>query len=143
MPNVKLGPPIPVLDVRHVEEAIGFYVERLGFEVDFRYEKDPENYAGVRRDSVRFHMHRQSPEHFVNGDGHLRFRIPVDDPDALYNEYKAMGVVDDDVEVHETEWGTASSDSAIPMETRSCSFGSCNGGRKPDRPKRDPADEDP
>ena len=106
MPNVILGPPIPVLDVRHVEEAISFYVDRLGFEVDFRYEKDPENYAGVRRDSVRLHMHRHNDEHFENGDGHLRFRIPVDDPDAIFAEFKAMGVLDDDVDVRETEWGT-------------------------------------
>ena len=45
----RLGPAIPILDVRHIEEAISFYTDRLGFDVDFRYEKHPENYAGVRR----------------------------------------------------------------------------------------------
>lgn len=107
MPNVSLGPPIPILDVRHVEEAISFYVDRLGFEVDFRYEKEPDNYAGVRRDSARLHMQRQDARHFENGTaGRQRSRIPVDDPDAIYAEFKAMGVLDDDVEVRDTEWGT-------------------------------------
>ena len=107
MPNARLGPPIPVLDVHHVEEALNFYVERLGFQVDFRYDKHPDGYAGVKRDAVRLHMHGQHSEHVANGTaGHLRFRIPVDDPDALFAEYRAMGVLDDDVKVHDTEWGT-------------------------------------
>ena len=85
MTYARLGPAIPILDVRHIEEAISFYTDRLGFDVDFRYEKDPENYAGVRRDDVRLHMHRQDDSHFENGThGRLKFRIPVDDPDALY-----------------------------------------------------------
>lgn len=107
MKNAKLGAPIPILHVRHVEEALGYYVDRLGFEVDFRYERDPANYAGVKRDLVRLHMQRQEAEHFENGHaGHLRFRIPVDDPDMLHSEFRAMGVLEDDIEVHDTDWGT-------------------------------------
>ena len=107
MTPARLGPAIPILDVRHIEEAISFYVDRLGFDVDFRYEKHPENYAGVRRDDVRLHMRRQEQDHFENGAaGRLRFRIPVDDPDALHTEFKAMGVFDGKVDVRDTEWGT-------------------------------------
>jgi catechol 2,3-dioxygenase-like lactoylglutathione lyase family enzyme len=107
MKSPRLGSAIPILDVRHIEEALSFYVDRLGFAVDFRYENDPTNYAGVRRDDVRLHMHRQPSEHFENGTwGRLKFRIPVDDPDALFAEFWAMGVLDDDVEVLDTEWKT-------------------------------------
>jgi catechol 2,3-dioxygenase-like lactoylglutathione lyase family enzyme len=107
MTNAKLGAPIPILDVSHVEEALSYYVERLGFEVDFRYENDPENYAGVKRDQVRLHMQKQEEEHFQNGSkGRLRFRIPVDDPDQLFSEFRSMGVLEDDVEVRDTDWGT-------------------------------------
>jgi catechol 2,3-dioxygenase-like lactoylglutathione lyase family enzyme len=107
MDTVRLGAPIPILDVRHIEEALSFYVDRLGFAVDFRYENDPENYAGVKRDNVRLHMQRQGCEHFENGTaGRLRFRIPVNDPDSLFAEFRAMGVLDEDVEVRDTEWGT-------------------------------------
>lgn len=107
MTPARLGPAIPILDVRHIEEALLFYVDRLGFHVDFRYEKDPENYAGVRRDDVRLHMHRQPSKHFEYGAaGRPKFRIPVDDPDALFVEFRAMGVLDDGIEVQNTEWGT-------------------------------------
>ena len=107
MTPARLGPAIPILDVRHIEESISFYVDRLGFDVDFRYEKDPEHYAGVRRDDVRLHMRRQEQDHFENGAaGRLRFRIPVDDPDALHTEFKAMGVFDREVDVRDTDWGT-------------------------------------
>lgn len=107
MSQATLGPAIPILDVHHIEEALNYYVERLGFQVDFRYEKEPDNYAGVIRDQVRLHMQLQPSGHFENGTaGRLKFRIPVDDPDALYNEFKTMGVLDDDVQVHETDWGT-------------------------------------
>ena len=102
----RLGPAIPILEVRHIEEAINYYVERLGFQIDFRYAREPDSYAGVRRDDVRLHLNRKPEEHFQNGASGTRFRIPVDDPDALFNEYKAMGVLDDDVDVHETDWGT-------------------------------------
>jgi uncharacterized glyoxalase superfamily protein PhnB len=104
MSNVTLGPAIPILD-----ESRGggpeLHVDRR-FQVDFRYERIGD-YAGVRRDAVRLHGERQAPEHFTSGTaGRLRFRIPVNDPDALFAEFRAMGVLDDDVEVHETEWGT-------------------------------------
>ena len=107
MTNARLGPAIPVLDVRHIEEAISFYTGRLGFEVDFRYARDPASYAGVKRDDVRLHLHRQDEAHFANGaTPAARFRIPVDDPEALHAEFKAMGVLDDDVEVQDTDWNT-------------------------------------
>jgi catechol 2,3-dioxygenase-like lactoylglutathione lyase family enzyme len=107
MKNATLGAPIPILHVRHVEDALAYYVDRLGFQVDFRYEKDPSTYAGVKRDHVRLHLQHRDAHHFENGhNGHLRFRIPVDDPDMLHNEFRAMGVLEENVEVQDTEWGT-------------------------------------
>lgn len=106
MPNARLGPAIPILDVLHIEDALTYYVERLGFQVDFRYDKHPDQYAGVKRDDVRLHMHLHTPDAYKNGKAGQKFRIPVDDPDALHAEYRAMGVLDDEVEVRDTEWGT-------------------------------------
>jgi catechol 2,3-dioxygenase-like lactoylglutathione lyase family enzyme len=107
MKNATLGAPIPILHVRHVEDALVYYVDRLWFKVDFRYEKDPAGYAGVMRDQVRLHLQQREAEHFENGhNGHLRFRIPVDDPDKLHTEFRAMGVLEDGVQVRDTEWGT-------------------------------------
>lgn len=107
MDNARLGAPIPVLRVRHVEDSLGYYIDRLGFQLDFRYDKDPARYAGVKRDQVRLHLLREGSEYFENGHADtLRFRVPVDDPDKLYSEFRAMGVLEDDIEVHDTDWGT-------------------------------------
>jgi catechol 2,3-dioxygenase-like lactoylglutathione lyase family enzyme len=98
---------IPILDVRDVEAALRFYVERLGFQVDFRYEEDPNNCAGVSRGDVYLHMQWQHEGHFRDGTaGRLRVRIVVDDPDALFEEYRAKGVLGETTRVRDTAWGT-------------------------------------
>jgi uncharacterized glyoxalase superfamily protein PhnB len=107
MPTTELKDVIPILDVRNVEAALRFYVDRLGFQVDFRYEDDPNNYAGVRRGGVCLHMQWQHEEEFRKGKaGALRIRIDVDDPDALFEEYRAKGVLGEGAGVRETSWGT-------------------------------------
>jgi uncharacterized glyoxalase superfamily protein PhnB len=107
MPEAELKYVIPILDVRDVDAALKYYVERLGFQVDFRYEEDPDNYAGVRRGDVCLHMQWQHADHFRNGTaGRLRVRIVVDDPDALFGEYRAKGVLDEKCQVRDTPWGT-------------------------------------
>jgi catechol 2,3-dioxygenase-like lactoylglutathione lyase family enzyme len=103
----RLKDAIPILDVRNIEAALRYYVDRLGFQVDFRYEEDPDNYAGVRRDDVYLHMQWQHEDEFRKGTaGRLRFRVVVDDPDALFQEYRGRHVFDDGVQVRDTEWGT-------------------------------------
>jgi catechol 2,3-dioxygenase-like lactoylglutathione lyase family enzyme len=98
---------IPILDVRDVEAALRYYIDRLGFQIDFRYEDDPGNYAGVRREDVYLHIQWQHEDEFRKGTaGRLRFRILVDDPDTLFEEYRRQAVFDDRVQVRDTEWGT-------------------------------------
>ena len=107
MSTAELKDAVPILDVRDVEAALRFYVERLGFRVDFRYEDDPDNYAGVRRGDVCLHMQWQHEDEFRKGTaGKLRVRILVDDPDALLEECRANGVVDERTQVKDTPWGT-------------------------------------
>lgn len=97
----------PILDVRDVEKALRFYTEGLGFALDFRYARDPGNYAGVRRGNASLHMQWQAPELFEQGlAGRLRVRILVSDPDALLAEYRARGVLPESTQVVDTEWGT-------------------------------------
>jgi catechol 2,3-dioxygenase-like lactoylglutathione lyase family enzyme len=107
MRSAELKGVIPILDVRDVEAALRFYVERLGFQVDFRYEDDPNNYAGVCRGGVFLHMQWQHEDHFRDGTaGRLRVRILVDDPDALFEEYRPKGVLGETSRVRDTVWGT-------------------------------------
>ena len=107
MPISQFKDVIPILDVRDVDKALRYYVERLGFQIEFRYEKDPSNYAGVCRDAVSLHMQWQHEAHFKAGTaGRLRIRIIVDDPDALFEEYRRKGVLAEGVQVRDTDWAT-------------------------------------
>jgi uncharacterized glyoxalase superfamily protein PhnB len=107
MPTSELKDVIPILDVRDVETALRFYIERLGFQVDFRWQDDPNNYAGVRRGGVRLHMQWQHEDEFRKGTaGNLRVRMIVDDPDALCEEFRAKGVFDEHTQVRDTPWAT-------------------------------------
>lgn len=98
---------IPILDVRDVSRALDYYVQKLGFKIEFRYQEDPDNYAGVYRDNVYLHMQWQHPDEFEKGTaGRLRFRILVTDPDAIFQEYKDKGIIDEKTQIRDTEWGT-------------------------------------
>ena len=107
MPIARFEDLDPILDVHDIDAALRFYVERLGFQIDFRDEEHPENYAAVRRDGVCLHMQWQHEDNFRDGAaGHLRVRITVDDPDALFAEYRSKGVLDERAQVRDTAWGT-------------------------------------
>jgi catechol 2,3-dioxygenase-like lactoylglutathione lyase family enzyme len=92
----------PILGTRDLEKAVGFYVDRLGFTLAFRDGSTPTNYVGLRRDGVELHMQFQY-EHEM---GTTRVRIVVDDPDALYEEYKDKQVFYDGTRLADTPWGT-------------------------------------
>ena len=74
----------PILGTRDVAKAVRFYVDRLGLTLAFGVPTNEGNYVGLRRDRVELHMQFQY-EHEM---GTTRLRIVVDDPDALYAEYK-------------------------------------------------------
>src|SRR3954467_3193501 len=78
----------PILGTRDIQRAIDFYLHRLGFRVAFGNQTDPPNYVGFRRDAVELHMQFQ----FEHEMGTIRLRFLVEDPDALFNEYRERGV---------------------------------------------------
>ncbi len=92
----------PILGTRDLEKAICFYVDRLGFTLAFRDGSVPTNYVGLRRDSVELHMQFQY-EHEM---GTTRLRFVVDDPDALYEEYRDKHVFYEGTRLTDTPWGT-------------------------------------
>jgi catechol 2,3-dioxygenase-like lactoylglutathione lyase family enzyme len=92
----------PILGTRDVAQAVRFYVERLGFTLAFGVPTNEGNYVGLRRDSVVLHMQFQY-EHEM---GTIRLRIVVDDPDALYAEYKDKDVIHEGTRLQDTPWGT-------------------------------------
>ena len=92
----------PILGTRDIKRAIEFYIQRLGFELAFGDKSDPPNYVGFRRDAIELHMQFQ----FGYEMGTIRLRLLVDDPDALYKEYRQRGVVCNSDGVRDTSWRT-------------------------------------
>jgi catechol 2,3-dioxygenase-like lactoylglutathione lyase family enzyme len=90
----------PILGTRDIRRAIEFYTKRLGLELAFRDKTDPPNYVGFRRDAVELHMQFQ----FEHEMGTIRLRFLVEDPDALFNEYRQRGIESNGVD--DTLWGT-------------------------------------
>jgi catechol 2,3-dioxygenase-like lactoylglutathione lyase family enzyme len=92
----------PILGTRDIQRAIEFYTQQLGFKLSFRDEDDPPNYVGFRRDAVELHMQFQ----FEHEMGTIRLRFLLEDPDALFNEYRQRGVECTPNSVDDTQWGT-------------------------------------
>jgi catechol 2,3-dioxygenase-like lactoylglutathione lyase family enzyme len=97
----------PILGTRDMRRAIAFYTQKLGFELAFgggAEEPDAEhpNYVVYRRDAVRLHMQFQYPHEM----GTMRLRFLVEDPDALYAEYRRREVECTTDGPEDKPWGT-------------------------------------
>ena len=90
----------PILGTRDIQRAMGFYTQQLGFKLAFGDNADPPNYVGFRRDAVELHMQFQ----FEHEMGTIRLRFLVEDPDALFYEYRERGIACNGV--RDTPWGT-------------------------------------
>jgi catechol 2,3-dioxygenase-like lactoylglutathione lyase family enzyme len=92
----------PILGTRDIRRAIAFYTRQLGFRPAFHDESDPPNYVGFRRDAVELHMQFQ----FEHEMGTIRLRFLVEDPDALFEEYRQCDVACAPGGVCNAPWGT-------------------------------------
>jgi len=92
----------PIIGTRDIQRAIEFYTRQLGFDLAFRDNTDSPNYVGFRRDAVVLHMQFQY-EHEM---GTIRLRFLVEDPDALFGEYRQRGVACTESDIRDTPWGT-------------------------------------
>jgi catechol 2,3-dioxygenase-like lactoylglutathione lyase family enzyme len=92
----------PIVGTRDIERSIEFYTSKLGFDLTFRDSADTPNYIVFRRDAVALHMQFQY-EHEM---GTIRLRFLVEDPDALFGEYRQRGVECSAAGIQNTSWGT-------------------------------------
>jgi len=92
----------PILGTRNIALAIEFYTRQLGFKLAFADNADAPNYVGFHRDAVEIHMQFQ----FEHEMGTIRLRFLVEDPDALFTEYRQRGVECTPNGVRDTPWGT-------------------------------------
>ena len=98
----------PVLPVRDVDRVTHFDVDRLGFQVAFQGRSGTDaGYVGLRRDGVELHLQWHEEADFKGVEaGTLMLRFLVDDPDALFEEYKGKGVCHEGTRLTDTPWGT-------------------------------------
>ena len=92
----------PIIGTRDIRRAIEFYTRQLGFKLTFEDGSDPPNYVVFRRDAVELHMQFQ----FEHEMSVIRLRFLIEDPDALYGEYKQRGIECSPQGLHGTPWGT-------------------------------------
>ncbi len=104
MAGVQFEQVIPVLGVRNVSNAIAYYTAKLGFELKYADAPHDPRYAVVGRGGVRLHMQYHDEADFAGEGGEYRFA--VDDPDRLFEEYRARGAVPEGKTVQDTPWGT-------------------------------------
>jgi catechol 2,3-dioxygenase-like lactoylglutathione lyase family enzyme len=81
-----LGHPTPILRSFDERRAKRFYVDFLGFEVEFEHRFEPELplYMGLRKGDCRLHL----SEHYGDGSPGASLRIPVDDVNAFARELR-------------------------------------------------------
>jgi hypothetical protein len=77
---------IPILHIDNYELAKNFYVDWLGFKIDweFRFEPTFPVYRQISRDGLLLHL----SEHKGDNPGGLVCHVEVDDLDALVGEWR-------------------------------------------------------
>jgi uncharacterized glyoxalase superfamily protein PhnB len=81
-PRVDLGPAVPIFRVEHLDRSIAYYVERLGFRLEWR--GDPLASVGRDRTSIMLSEGDQ-------GEPGTWVWIAAGDVDGLYEELRARG----------------------------------------------------
>ena len=69
-----MGPPTPILRSFDERRTKGFYVDFLGFEIEFEHRFEPGTplYLGLRKDGCRLHL----SEHYGDGSPGAHVRVP-------------------------------------------------------------------
>jgi len=84
----------PILFVRDVEAAAGYYAQRLGFTVDFLH-GEPVFYGAVSRDGIVLHLRHVDQPNFAElaarEESLILATIETDAVTALYAEFEAAG----------------------------------------------------
>lgn len=84
----------PILFVRDVEAAAGYYARRLGFTVDFLH-GEPVFYGAVSRDGIVLHLRHVDEPNFAElaarEESLILATIETDDVRALFAQVEAAG----------------------------------------------------
>lgn len=104
MLNTMLQPPIPILRSFDESKALSFYVEWLGFRIDWqhRFADDLPLYLQLSRDACVLHL----SEHHGDACPGAALRIPTVDVDALHAELLTRPYKNYVPTVNVTPWGS-------------------------------------
>lgn len=86
--SLKIKQMSPQLLVADIDASIDFYIKKIGFELDFRYE---DFYAGISKDGYSIHLKSGSPSaaerlHKLNNDD-LDIVFSIENVEALYYSF--------------------------------------------------------
>jgi uncharacterized glyoxalase superfamily protein PhnB len=101
---VKLLAVVPILRMFDVAKAREFYLEYLGFSVDFehRFHETAPLFMGISRDGVRFFL----SEHHGDGSPGAHITVNVEGIEALHAELVAKRYHSYNPGLQDQEWGT-------------------------------------
>lgn len=111
-----LRPAVPILRMFDVAKARAFYVDFLGFRVDWEHRFEPALplYMQVSRDGCVLHL----SEHHGDCSPGAAIRIDCDDIDALHAEITAKGYGYARPGIDATPWGTREMSVTDPFHNR-------------------------
>lgn len=97
---------IAQLRTTDLESSINFYTEKLGMELEFRYE---DFYAGIRAGTQHFHLKfacdRDPSIEYVDDQGHFHIYFQVENADETAKDILEKGI-ELVANVHDTDWQT-------------------------------------
>ena len=95
--NRNLASISPFFIVKDLQVSIAYYIERLGFQLDFQGPDDGAYYAGVSRDGIGIMLKAIRPD-VLPQPNHTRHEwarwdayVHTFDPDALFDEFSTRG----------------------------------------------------
>lgn len=89
---------VPKFPAANVQDAITFYVQKMGFTMIFDY----GDYAAVRRDAVEIHLWECQDRVIAENTA---CRVAVDDIETLYAEFQRAGVIHPNGPLETKPWG--------------------------------------
>ena len=113
---MKLGSPTPILRIFDEAKAREFYVEYLGFKVDWEHRFEPglPLYMQVSRDGCLLHL----SEHHGDATPGSAMRIPVTDLAAFHREISAKGYKYARPGIEKMPWGGSDMSIGDPFGNR-------------------------
>ena len=115
---MKLQAPIPLFRIFDDQLARAFYVDWLGFSIDWEHQFSPgaPRYIQISRDSAIIHL----TEHYADCSPGAKVLIHIDDLDALHEEISSRPNPNMNPGISDAPWGARIMEVTDPFGNRLC-----------------------